>query len=99
MARVHYPGLPTHPQHALAAAQMQDFGSIVSFDLKGGGAAARRLADTLELFALAVSLGSTESLIVTSQMMGGRDLSAEQQRISGDHRGHGAAVHRSRGPR
>jgi cystathionine beta-lyase/cystathionine gamma-synthase len=83
VARVHYPGLPTHPQHALAAAQMQDFGSIVSFDLKGGGAAARRLADTLELFALAVSLGSTDSLVVTSQMLAGRDLSAEQQQISG----------------
>lgn len=83
VARVHYPGLPTHPQYALAAQQMQDFGSIVTFDLKGGGAAARRLADTLELFALAVSLGSTESLIVTSQMMAGRELSAEQQKISG----------------
>jgi len=82
VAQVNYPGLPTHPQHALAAAQMQDFGSIVSFDLKGGAGAARRLVDSLELFALAVSLGSTESLIVTSQMLAGRDLSAEQQRIS-----------------
>ena len=82
VARVHYPGLATHPQHALAARQMQDFGTIVSFDLKGGAAAARRFADTLELFALAASLGSTESLVVTPQMMGGRELSAEQQRIS-----------------
>jgi cystathionine beta-lyase/cystathionine gamma-synthase len=82
VARVHYPGLPTHPQHALAAQQMQDFGTIVTFDLKGGAAAARHLADHLELFALAVSLGSTESLLVTAQMMAGRELSAEQQRIS-----------------
>jgi cystathionine beta-lyase/cystathionine gamma-synthase len=82
VARVHYPGLPTHPQHALAAQQMQDFGSIVTLDLKGGAAAARHLADHLELFALAVSLGSTESLLVTAQMMAGRELSAEQQRIS-----------------
>lgn len=81
VARVHYPGLPTHPQHALAAAQMQEFGSIVTFDLKGGAAAARRLVDSLELFALAVSLGSTESLVVTSQMLTGRDLNAEQQKI------------------
>src|ERR1700680_3472223 len=80
--RVHYPGLPAHPQHALAAGQMQDFGSIVSFDLKGGAAAGRRFADALELFALAASLGSTESLVVTPQMMGGRELSAEQQRMS-----------------
>ncbi len=82
VARVHYPGLPTHPQHALAAQQMQDFGTIVTLDLKGGAAAARHLADHLELFALAVSLGSTESLVVTAQMMAGRELSAEQHRIS-----------------
>jgi len=83
VARVHYPGLPTHPQHTLAAQQMRDFGTIVSFDLRGGGPAARRFVDTLELFALAASLGSTESLVVTQQIMGGRDLSADQQRISG----------------
>ena len=82
VARVHYPGLQAHPQHALAAAQMQDFGTIVSCDLKGGTAAARRFADTLQLFALAASLGSTESLLVTAQMMATRELSAEQQRQS-----------------
>ena len=82
VARVHYPGLASHPQHALAAAQMQDFGTIVSFDLKDGAAAARRFADRLQLFALAVSLGSGESLVVTSQLMSGRELSAEQQKIS-----------------
>ena len=82
VARVHYPGLPGHPQHALAARQMTDFGTIVSFDLRGGAPAARGFADALEFFALAASLGSTESLVVTSQMMGGRELSAEQQRMS-----------------
>ncbi len=83
VARVHYPGLPSHPQHALAARQMQDFGTIVSFDLKGGGEAARRFADTLQLFALAASLGSTESLVVTAQIMGRRELNESQQRASG----------------
>jgi cystathionine beta-lyase/cystathionine gamma-synthase len=82
VTHVHYPGLATHPQHALALRQMQDFGTIVTFDLKGGARAARLLADRLQLFALAVSLGSTESLLVTSQLMAGRELSAEQQRIS-----------------
>lgn len=82
VVRVHYPGLPGHPQHALAARQMTDFGTIVSFDLRGGAPAARRFADALKFFALAASLGSTESLVVTSQMMGGRELSAEQQRMS-----------------
>ncbi len=83
VARVHYPGLATHPQHALAARQMQDFGTIVSLDLKGGEGAARRFADSLQLFALAASLGSTESLAITAQMMGGRELNAELQRASG----------------
>jgi cystathionine beta-lyase/cystathionine gamma-synthase len=83
VARVHYPGLATHPQHALAARQMRDFGTIVSFDLASGADAARRFADSLELFALTSSLGSGESLVVTPQMLIGRELSAEQQRLSG----------------
>jgi cystathionine beta-lyase/cystathionine gamma-synthase len=82
VARVHYPGLPSHPQHALAARQMQDFGTIVSLDLEGGLDTARRFADALELFALTSSLGSTESLIVTAPILAGRDLSAEQQKIA-----------------
>jgi cystathionine beta-lyase/cystathionine gamma-synthase len=83
VARVHYPGLPGHPQHALARQQLLEFGTIVSFDLKGGSAAAQRVVEGLRLFAVAASLGSTESLVVTPRIMGGRDLSAEQQRISG----------------
>jgi cystathionine beta-lyase/cystathionine gamma-synthase len=82
VARVHYPGLPTHPQHALARAQMKDFGTIVSFDLKGGAAAGERFADCLQLFALAASLGSSESLVVAPQMMRGRDLTPEQLALS-----------------
>lgn len=82
VARVHYPGLPSHPQHALARAQMKEFGTIVSFDLKGGLEASSRFADALQLFSMAASLGSTESLVVTSQMMGGRDLTADQQAVS-----------------
>jgi len=83
VARVHYPGLPSHPQHALAARQMQDYGTILSFDLRGEAAAVRRFADALELFALTASLGSTESLVVTPPLLGHRDLDAEQLRISG----------------
>jgi cystathionine beta-lyase/cystathionine gamma-synthase len=83
VARVHYPGLPGHPQHALAARQMRDFGTIVSFDLAGGDAACRRFADALELFALTPSLGSGESLVLTAHIMGARDLDAGQLKISG----------------
>jgi cystathionine beta-lyase/cystathionine gamma-synthase len=82
VTRVNYPGLAAHPQHALAAVQMEDFGTIVSFDLRGGADAARRFVDRLQLFALAASLGSTESLVMTAHILAGRDLSAEQQSIS-----------------
>src|SRR5262249_3017048 len=82
VARVHYPGLPSHPRAALARAQMKEFGTIVTFDLKGGLDAGARFVDGLQLFALAASLGSTESLVVAPQMMKGRDLTPEQQRMS-----------------
>jgi cystathionine beta-lyase/cystathionine gamma-synthase len=81
--RVHYPGLSTHPRHELARRQMRNFGTIVSFDLKGGAEAGGRFAGALQLFALTASLGSTESLVVAPQMMRGRDLTPEQLRISG----------------
>lgn len=80
--RVHYPGLPSHPQHALARAQMREFGTVVTFDLKGGLEAGERFVDALKLFALTASLGSTESLVMAPQMMRGRDLTAEQVRFS-----------------
>ncbi len=83
VTRVHYPGLPSHPQHALARAQMKDFGTIVSFDLKGGLEASGRFADALQLFSMAASLGATESLVVTAHIMGGRDLTLDQQAVSG----------------
>jgi len=83
VARVHYPGLPTHPQHELARRQMRDFGTIVSLDLKGGLEPGGRFAGALKLFALTASLGSTDSLVVAPQMMRGRDLSAEQLASSG----------------
>jgi len=64
VARVHYPGLKSHPDHALARKQMKDFGSMLAFDLKGGLAAARRFCDRVQLFLLAASLGGVESLVV-----------------------------------
>ncbi|WP_430644906.1 cystathionine gamma-synthase [Agromyces sp. GXS1127] len=63
VARVLYPGLESHPGHALAASQMSGFGGMVSIDLAGGGAAARRFAESTELFTLAESLGGVESLV------------------------------------
>ena len=61
---VNYPGLPSHPQHALARRQMRSFGGMLSFELKRGGeAAAKRVAARTRIFALAESLGGVESLI------------------------------------
>jgi cystathionine beta-lyase/cystathionine gamma-synthase len=76
--RVHYPGLESHPQHELARTQMKDFGSIVSFDIRGGAEAGRRFADSLRLFHKTASLGSTESLVMSPQMLRPRDLTAEE---------------------
>jgi cystathionine beta-lyase/cystathionine gamma-synthase len=81
--RVCYPGLASHPQHALARAQMQDFGGVVSFDVAGGAAAAKTVAEALELFALAASVGSTESLVMAPQMLRAHDLTADERRLSG----------------
>ena len=61
--KVIYPGLVSHPQHALAARQMHGFGGIVSVVLKGGFEAARRFCERTELFTLAESLGGVESLV------------------------------------
>ena len=61
--KVIYPGLTSHPQHALAKTQMSGFGGIVSIVLKGGFDAAKRFCERTELFTLAESLGGVESLV------------------------------------
>jgi cystathionine gamma-lyase/cystathionine beta-lyase/cystathionine gamma-lyase/homocysteine desulfhydrase len=62
VTHVFYPGLPDHPQHELAKRQMRGFGGMIAFDL-GSLEAARRLLNSVKLFALAESLGGVESLI------------------------------------
>jgi cystathionine beta-lyase/cystathionine gamma-synthase len=83
VAQVYYPGLSAHAGHALARAQMSEFGAIVSFDLHGGAEAGRRCAEALELFAMAASLGATDSLVLPPQLLAPRDLDPEQQRLAG----------------
>ncbi|MBM3554527.1 MAG: methionine gamma-lyase [Alphaproteobacteria bacterium] len=63
VAAVHYPGLATFPQHALAARQMPGFGAMIAFELKGGYAAGATMMNRLTLIRRAVSLGDAESLI------------------------------------
>jgi cystathionine gamma-synthase len=62
--RVHYPGLASHPQHALAARQLRGgFGGVVAFEVRGGRAAALRVVEHLELIRSATSLGGVETMI------------------------------------
>ena len=69
--RVYYPGLPSHPDHAIAARQMSGFGGVVTIDVKGGRDGAFRVFDKLEVVKRAASLGGVESIcslpILTSQ--------------------------------
>ena len=77
VSRVRYPGLPADPGHALAARQMEGFGTLVTFDLAAGLEAGTRFAEALELFAIAASLGSTESLVVAPAMQQPRGFTSE----------------------
>jgi cystathionine gamma-lyase len=72
-----YPGLASHPQHALAKRQMHEFGGMVSMRTKGGLAETRRFLERCELFALAESLGGVESLIEHPAIMTHASLPAD----------------------
>jgi len=80
--RVFYPGLESHPQHALAKSQMQDFGSVVSFELDGGYEVGNRFAEALQFFSMTSSVGSTESLVMPPQLLGGQEYTAAQREAS-----------------
>ncbi len=76
--RVLYPGLSSHPQHALAREQMRDFGTMIMMEIKGSGADLEALIKKLRIFKLAASLGSTESMIAPVMMFYGSDLSPNE---------------------
>ncbi len=81
--RVHYPGLPTHPDHKLAKRQMRGFGGMMAFDLKGGLAAARRFCDRVRVFYLAASLGGVESLVILPVYTSHYKMSAAELKAAG----------------
>jgi cystathionine beta-lyase/cystathionine gamma-synthase len=83
VAKVHYPGLASHPQAALANKQRREPGTVVSFALAAGAEAARGFSERLQLFALTASLGSTDSLVMAPQLMGSRDFTPDEARRSG----------------
>ena len=77
--RVHYPGLPSHPEHAIAVRQMHGFGGVVSFEVRGDLNAASRLVDACRVPRIAPSLGGVESLIEQPALMSFYELSTEER--------------------
>lgn len=80
---VHYPGLKSFPQHALARKQMSGFGAMLSFEPKGGYAAGKRFVQSVEVATLAVSLGGTETLVQHPASMTHGPLTDQERRVSG----------------
>lgn len=80
---VRYIGLPSHPQHELARAQMSGFGSMISFELTGGFEAGRKLMDHVELATLAVSLGGVETLVEHPASMTHASMTREAREAAG----------------
>lgn len=83
VARVHYPGLASHPDHALAAKQMRAFGGMISVEIKGGLDASRRMLERLRIFACAESLGGVESLAEHPAIMTHASVPEEARRALG----------------
>lgn len=79
VARVYYPGLPSHPQHALAKSLMRGFGGMVGVELKGGEAEARTVLQSTQIFVLAASLGGVESIISYPPLMSHAALSRAER--------------------
>ena len=80
---VYYPGLKSHPQHKLALKQMEGFGGMLSFDIKGGLKEAENFVENLDIFHLAESLGGVESLAEIPAVMTHASLSEEKRREVG----------------
>lgn len=83
VAACHYPGLPSHPGHAIAKAQQSGFGAMLSFELKGGRAAVGRFVEALRIFRLAESLGGIESLVAHPVTMTHAGMSDETRKAAG----------------
>lgn len=83
VARVWYPGLPSHPQHQLAMAQQKTGGGIVAFDLKGGQAAAWKLIDATRMLSITANLGDTKTTITHPATTTHSRMTAEQRAAAG----------------
>jgi O-succinylhomoserine sulfhydrylase len=83
VARVHYPGLASHPQHALAMKQQATGGAIVAFEVKGGRAAAWRVVDNCKLLSITANLGDTKTTITHPASTTHGRISPEARAASG----------------
>jgi O-succinylhomoserine sulfhydrylase len=83
VARVLYPGLPSHPQHALAMSQQKTGGGIVAFDLKGGQPAAWKLIDATQMLSITANLGDTKTTITHPSSTTHSRMTAEQRAAAG----------------
>lgn len=83
VAVVHYPGLDSDPGHAVASAQQDGFGAMLSFELRGGVDSVRRFLESVEVFTLAESLGGVESLVAHPATMTHSDMGAEARGKAG----------------
>lgn len=76
---VNYPGLKSHPQHALAKSQTRNFGGMISFEVEGGREKAEKLIENLKIFSLAESLGGVESLVSLPSAMTHASIPREER--------------------
>jgi len=83
VSRVHYPGLPSHPNHALAKTQQAGFGAMLSFELSGGLEAVRAFVGAVRVFTLAESLGGVESLVAHPPTMTHAAMDPDARTIAG----------------
>jgi cystathionine gamma-synthase len=83
IARVFYPGLPSHPSHAVARAQMRGFGGVVSFVVKGGLDAASRVVDAMKLARIGPSFGGVETLVEQPAVMSYYGMTTEERTAIG----------------
>lgn len=83
VAKVHYPGLSSHPGHGIASRQQRGFGAMLSFELAGGEAAVRQFISAVRFFTLAESLGGVESLLAHPATMTHADMGEEARTAAG----------------
>ncbi len=87
VSRVFYPGLPSHPDHAIAKKQMRGFGGMVTFDAAGGYESASRFFDRIQVFKRAASLGGVDSIVSLPVLTSQWGFTDEQLKDAGVTRG------------